>query len=664
MKEENEKQEKIIKIVKKSKSGLAKFTERPLPDENEVSDFENTIKKEIRDEEIDDNLSEIYQDKKGNLVDVNNRSFKKNKSWLLIILKNLLFLIVLSAGAYLAYYYYNNQYLGIVEARITIEAPETIKVGEEFSYFISIHNPSSVSLENLGLEIVFPNSFILTESSVEAEVANYWNLDKLLANETKTLELKGKLYNRYNSANPINVRLSYIPANFSSQFSNEASANTIIDGLGFDLNLNYFNTVLVGQDLEINLNFVNIEDNYLDDLVIRLDFPEDLSLSSFKIIEDEENEDLIIDFQEIGINKWQISHFPQKADLVNFEIKFKVNKKNQEKENIYFRLYHQAEESVERLILEENLNFEIMQSDLYLALEINEERNNQTVNFGDSLNYTLNYHNRGQATLKDLVLMLIIEGKMIDWSSLEDENNGRSFENVLVYSKEEIKNLAEVLPNQKGEINLSIDIKEYQDDFFGAELKIESFAQFSFGINDEEEIKANADNRSNIIIKSINSNLIIKEEIRYFDDNNIPVGSGPLPPEVGEETSVRVYWTITNSLHELEDIEVNLKLPLYVNWKSRLQTNLGNLSYDETNNQVIWRIDNLALSNYRADAEFNLSFTPKETDRDKILIISPGLSVYAKDKITNGEIQFKTSPKTTRLEDDEISAWTNNGRVQ
>ncbi len=208
MKEENEKKDQKIKIRKEAKSGLAKFTQRPLPDENEVSDFENTIRKEIREEEIDDNLSEIYQDKKGNLVNVSDKSFKKNKSWFIIILKNLLFLLVLAAGAYLAYYYYQNQYLGIVEAKIEIEAPASVKAGEEFSYIISVHNPSSVALNNLGLEIVFPNSFVLSQSSIEAEIANYWSLDTLMANETKTLEIKGSLYNRHNSANPINLRLS------------------------------------------------------------------------------------------------------------------------------------------------------------------------------------------------------------------------------------------------------------------------------------------------------------------------------------------------------------------------------------------------------------------------------------------------------------------------
>lgn len=664
MKEEKGKQEKIIKIRKEAKSGLAKFTQRPLPDEDEVSNFENTIKKEIREEEIDDNLSEIYQDKKGNLVDVSNKSFKKNKSWLLIIMKNLLFLVVLLAGAYLAYYYFNNQYLSHVEIKVEIDAPRVVKAGEEFSYIISIHNPSSVAIEDLGLELFFPSSFVLTGSSLEAELANYWNLDSLLVNETKILEISGKLYNHYNSANPINLRLTYMPANFLSQFSQETSANTIIDDLGFDLSVNYFNTALVGQDIEIDLSLLNINENYLDQLIVRLDFPDSFSLNDFTLIKDDDNEELDLNFNEVGASKWQISNLPKKTDQIDFKINLMVNEKNNDQENVYIKLYHQDTENVKRLVLEENLEFEIMQSDLSLVLEINNNRGDQTANFGDKLDYNLKYHNRGQATLNDLVLMIIIEGETIDWASLDEDNDARVFKNVIVYSKEEIRDLAQVLPNDEGEINFSIALENYKNDFLVSDLKVKSYAQYSFGLDDNEGIKRNEDNWSNLIEILINSNLDLKEEIRYFDDNNIPVGSGPLPPEIGQQTSVRTYWTITNSLHQLEDIEIKLDLPSYVNWKDRLQTNIGNLIYNEEDNQIIWRIDNLALSTYRADAEFDLSFIPQEDDKNKILVISPGVNVYAKDTVSGGEIRFKTLPKTTRLEDDEIASYTNNGRVQ
>ncbi len=658
-----DKKDKKFKPKKESKSGLAKFTQRPLPDENEVSDFEKSVNKEIREDEIDDNLSEIYQDKKGNLVDVTSKSFKRNKSWILLILKNLLFLLVLAAGAYLAYYYYTNQYLSVTEAKLEIEAPEKIMAGEKFDYAIVYHNPSSVNLENIGLELKLPEGFVLLESSIEPELANYWDLKDLLPKQTKELKLSGKIYNRVNSANPINAQISYMPANFSSQFSSEASANTIVDDIGFDFSVNYFDTALVGQEAEVDLSFSDFSDNHLSDLIIEFNFPENIILENFTLNEDEDEDESEISFEKLSEDTWSLTNLTKNSDDLQFNLSFVVEEKVDDEERILISLSHQDEKGNQRKIEEESLQLEIMQSELDLSLEINENRNDQSINFGDKLDYVLSYHNRGQATLNEVVLMVVIEGEMVDWSLLDDLSQGRVLDSVIVYSANEIEDLEELSPDDKGEIEFSLEVKDYEEQDFGSDLKINSWAQFSFGL-DTEDIERSEDNRSNTIEKVINSDLSLKEEIRYFDDNNIPVGSGPLPPEVDEETSVRVYWTLTNSLHELKDVEVKLELPPHVDFNQSLESDIGQLNYNETNNQVIWEIDNLALSSSRADAEFNLSFTPSQEDRDKILIISPGVNVSAHDVVTDGEINFKTSPKTSRLEDDEIAAWTNNGRVQ
>ena len=53
------------------------FVERPVPSERQVEIFERAVRKEARQEEIDNNLSEIYRDKEGNLVDVSHLHHEK-----------------------------------------------------------------------------------------------------------------------------------------------------------------------------------------------------------------------------------------------------------------------------------------------------------------------------------------------------------------------------------------------------------------------------------------------------------------------------------------------------------------------------------------------------------------------------------------------------------
>lgn len=52
-----------------------------------------------------------------------------------------------------------------------------------------------------------------------------------------------------------------------------------------------------------------------------------------------------------------------------------------------------------------------------------------------------------------------------------------------------------------------------------------------------------ADNKSNVIKNLINSDLSLSEKILYFNEDNVPVGSGPLPPKVGEKLVLKfIGW--------------------------------------------------------------------------------------------------------------------------
>jgi len=72
----------------------------------------------------------------------------------------------------------------------------------------------------------------------------------------------------------------------------------------------------------------------------------------------------------------------------------------------------------------------------------------------------------------------------------------------------------------------------------------------------------------------------------------------------------------------------------------------------------------LPVSVYRADAEFSISVTPGENDKNKILILSAGSTISATDSETKNTITKKTGAKTTKLEDDDIAGMNNSGRVQ
>jgi hypothetical protein len=220
--------------------------------------------------------------------------------------------------------------------------------------------------------------------------------------------------------------------------------------------------------------------------------------------------------------------------------------------------------------------------------------------------------------------------------------------------------LSAIAKNQEGTIDFSIKIMEMGVADPTKDYQVKSFAQFAVGT--KSEVKESVDNRSNTIINRIKSDLKLNEEVRYFSEDNIPVGTGPNPPKVGEPTSYKVYWKLSNNLHELNDLEIRLKLPDYAGFDGKNQATVGNINFNSDTREVVWQIGRLPVTTFDPSAEFNVSITPTEADRNKIMVILPGSRATALDTVSNTSLEYTSKAKTTKLEDDEIGA--NDGMVQ
>jgi hypothetical protein len=661
---EEKKTKKVLRVDKKESSGLSAFIERPVPSDKEVASFERVVGREARNQEIDNNLSAIYTDKKGSLVDVKKMKIKHRQLFIIRLFRNLIILAFSLGIIYFAYSYFFDRTNDSSSLELKIIAPEKVLAGEEISYKVEYHNPSKFSLTRVHLEIQYPESFILVGSSVAPTNGNYgWDLPDIDPGGNASLSITGKLINKPDSVNVISGRLSYVPLNYSSQFKKEASASTLVSGPGFQVDLEYNNTAFLNQDNAMTVILSDVKNNYLGDFNLNFSLPEETNVSLASSSEPSgATNDLLtkkITVTKSGGVSWLVSGLSQEVGRQQIPLSYKIGTKLDNPE-ISVRLEKKLDDGQSYVFWEKTFKPELVKSDLNLTMFINGSKNDGAINFGQTLNYTLSYSNKGDNSFKDVVIMAAVSGDFIDFNSLNMEKPGELRSDTIIWTKNEIPELAEIKPGQEGEINFSLNLLPFKEGDMGKNLSITSFAQY--GVN-SQTVK-DEDNKSNTVITRINSDLSLSEQIRYFNDDNQPVGSGPLPPKVGEKTSFKVYWVVKNNLHELSDTRVVLDLPSNINFDEKNSTNVGNIYYDANTRQVIWDIGRLPVSVYRADAEFNISLTPIENDRNKILVLSPGATVSAADIETKNLITKKTGPKTTKLEDDDIAGMSNSGRVQ
>jgi hypothetical protein len=661
-----------IRINREDNSGLSAFVERPVPTENEVENFERVVDREVRHQEIDSNLTEIYSDQKGALINVKKMNVKRKQVLLIQILKPLFTVVLLALAAYFSYFYFFARGNDMNGLEFSIIAPEKIVAGAEFSYQIEYNNPTKFPLSNIRVELQYPDNFIFSGSSLEPSSGNYgFNLPDLASGAKGSLTITGKIIAATDSVNVISGRLNYIPANFSSEFKKESSAATIVSGLGFQVGVENSNTAFLGQNNEINLSFFGVENNQLGDFNITFVLPGDatVSLDNSQLLaatstatektasSSATSTDGALLVTANGANSWLITglNAVNSSNKLNFNYLFKSQPNNTD---LIIRLEKKLADGQTYTFWEKTISPDIVKSDLNLTLFLNGSKNNGAASFGDTLNYTLNYSNKGANSFKDAVIMAVVDGSFVDLSSFLADKNGSIEGGKVVWTKQEVPSLAEIKPGDEGEINFSVKLKNYQASDFGKKLEVSAYSQY--GVDN----KTGADsNKSNIIVTRINSDLSLAEQVRYFNDDNSPVGSGPLPPKVGEKSSFKVYWTVKNNLHELSGTSVVLNLPAQVAWDNSANAGVGNLYYDDSRRAVVWDIGRLPVSVYQVDASFSISVTPSVADQDKILILAPGSVITALDNETQATITKKTTPKTTKLEDDDIASLNNSGRV-
>ncbi len=639
------------------------FSDEEIPEEDELEDFEEKSENEARDEEIDQGLTEIYQDDSGHLVDVHSLEKIRRKGFLLS-LANFLFFILVVCG--LAYYVYDHWYKNATPDNsaiiFTLSGNKDVVVGEEFSYEIKYKNEARTALHNVKVNVTFPDNFVLEslEPGNSDAYKGFWDIGQMNAYSEGIIKIKGEMMGTVDQSGILSAYLSYSPEGLSSEYRKEAYASTKIIDTGVGIKLDFYDTALVGEMNEVLIRFSAMDKNFLNEFRMSLEPQENLTIQDY-IPKDTK----AAGYENFAPYKIDRSGIWEVSDILDVEkiipVRFKINDKKTDKQDLVFKFEKKANNDKYYEFFRKTITFNVMKNNLNLTTIINGERSDMGVDFGETLNYSIVYNNKGDATMKDVVIMAVLDGDNLDWTTLQDKNNGREKGNTITWSKEEIPDLAEIKQDSEGNIDFSIKVLEFGAIDLNKKHEIISYARFSVGKESEEKEDDKLDNKSNTIIGKINSDLKFSEKILYFNEDNIPVGSGPNPPKVDERTSYKVYWKINNNLHELSKLGVTVKLPDYIEYDARDRATVGSLIYSAETHELTWNVGRLPTTVYEASAEFSIAITPSIDDQNKIIVLLPGSNVQAIDSETEENLSVSSKAKTTKLEDDEIG--TNDGMV-
>lgn len=602
-----------------------------------------------RTKEIQRDLADVYTADDGQIPDLTKLDKGDRPLWQTILYTLTAVFAVLFAASVIGFLVFanlNNQSFTNEKVLFKIEPPIAIVAGQEQEYTILISNNERVNLYNLNVDLLYPDGFQYVSGTPEAtgERKNLWDFSVLKVGETKEIKFKAKLSAAVGTVSTLSGNLTFKPENLNADFKQKASVDLGVNSSVVIIGIEGPDHTLANQKVEYTVKLRNIGEEKLKDLEVSVEYPQGFvpASSTSELKAGSNNTWLLPELAtSTDVNATSSEKkitvrgdFSAAAESGNKEIKFRVTAK---KGGDYI------------LMAEQSLVTEVVKDSLELSLVINGSGEDQSVGFGDLLFYTLTYKNAGREELKNIEVSASLVSEILDWSTLLDDNKGKLRGNTLTWTGKEVPQLLNLRPGEQGEISWQVRLKDLEA------LSGEDVSKYSVENTANAKVKladgSTSEVKSKTVITSINSDLSLKAQARYYDEDNIALGAGPIQPQAGEASSYNIKLSLSNNLHDIGVIEVSALLPKNVNWDNKVNFTTGEITYNKSTRKVVWKISRLAKTAKGTSANFNVSITPQESDIGRVLILLPEVKLTAKDLDTGADISKAVKAITTSFND-------------
>lgn len=556
------------------------------------------------------------------------------------------FFAVLAATAWGGFFFFNPAKEKFTGDRVTvaIDGPAEVKSGETVDYLVRYTNDERVPLGAASLQIRLPKNFTLVEAGPTADDDGSWTLGSIAPGHDGSIRLRGMLLAPTGKTVDLQVILSYRPADFNSEFQKVATTAITVKDSVLELDLTGPPKVLPDDKVTLQIAYHNPSGPDFANMVLYAVLPETFIIESASpALAREDRVEWIVGKLSAGA-EGTVSVTGSFASGAEGEIPLKAR--------IGFL------DAAGAFVIQRESSFvaDVLKGDLVVLMALNGKSGDQAVNYGDTLRYAISYKNAGAVTLEDVSLTAVFEtepagASLLQWNRLRDDEDGERSGNKLTWSKKQISSFRKLLPGDEGTIAFEIPLPA---DASGARpgvlYDISSRVEAKVAAIDGEVV--NRMTRANPILAKLNTDASFAVSARYFDEDGVPIGSGPLPPEVGKTTTYRVTWTIKNSLHDLSDLKISAKLPPNVIWAGAKTVDAGDLSFDAGEEKMIWKLNWMPASVGTLAVNFDIAFTPSEDQAGRVPTLMVSSLLEAIDKVTGSTMLLPAAPISTALEDD------------
>jgi hypothetical protein len=596
-------------------------------------------------EDIHEELRAIYAED-GEMPDLTRLERKSESSFTRFLIKAILVLALLSGAAWGGFLVWSRGWFASGKPlTVSVEGPARVSAGQAAFFTVRYENTSNAPIATLNIAVNLPREFELHSATPAAtENETRWNIGPLSPGSDGAITLSGVFRSSVGTSQTLQAVYTYESASYRSTFQDIATSTVQVDASVVSLSVSGPSQTVPGDEAVYTINVQNHSAETLERLQVAASLPAGFQTTTLEPASRTPDTAL-----------WTLERIDPGA-IVAFTVKGRFPSGTVGEQTVRAAVAFLSEADYPAQQSEAEVVTSVLGGVITFHLVINGTTSDQDVDVGDTLRASIDYSNEGTDSINGLSFALNLESVddrpvPIDWERADLAGALRN-ENVITWGVDQFPDFERLSPSTEGTIDIILPLKEIAS----AETADVFRLTLSTSLQGVGAIASPRTIQSTPVTFSINSNLAASTSASYYTPDGEPVGTGPLPPKVGETTTYRLGWHLTNTLHPLTDITMSTNLPPAVAWTGNTTTTIGVISFDTTTRLVTWTINKLPKDVKTADATFDVAITPEKGNVGSYFKLTNATGVEATDTATHDTLTRAIDILTTELAGDEFAS--------
>lgn len=517
-----------------------------------------------------------------------------------------------------------------------ITGPAKISSGDEVAFTVTYRNNSGVALKDAKMLFTWPEGTLLLDGTPARDMKA--DVGMIVPKQEKSVTFKGRIYGAKDQEKEIAVSFQYTPETVASVFEDKRTITVAIASTPLAVAINAPAQAVSDKEIKIEIEYQNNADATFENMELRARYPEGFRVASSDPVPTSD-----------GV--WKLGTIEgRKGGKIAITGSFSGSQG--EVKSLYFELGSKGESGEFLQYASADGSVTIATSALFVFQTVNDSRD-YAANPGATLRYRIRYKNTTNIQIPNAVILAKIDESFIDVKTLSVQwgaFDGRT--NSIVWNSVGVPELAVLDPKEEGDVTFSVNLKSsfVPKKFSDKNFTVTSTARITAAASPESLAGLPLESEDMLGVK-IHTQFSFNETAYYGD--GLIQNSGPLPPRVGERTTFAISWQLSNTINDVDNIEVTAVIPPNVEWTGVMYPQDARIAYDPNNGVVTWRPGKVfAGSGFLTPpkrVDFQVAFVPALVHVGQTVNLVSGANLKATDTFTGLAMERQVPQVDTNL---------------